>query len=368
VFNHYTEYLVSLFLNEVWYVELANQLYLIFVLILFSLIAYLFIKNRRDEDNFILNQLEQKAYLRAISTYIRSAIAVVDSSNQIKFANTRFLKLFNLTSEEVEGKNILEVPLSREFLSVFDTGESYSSFYHLNGTNERKILYRHPITTEVGQLIGDLIIIGTDVGVENIVSDDPENLMLEKLSHNLKTPLNAIMGYSQLLLGDKDLDTEQRKYLHTITENSNELLNQIDIMLNEQGKKKGREKLPGLGRKDIDRILIVDDVSFNRTLLRIMLERHGYSLDEAKNGKEALDKIKSDKPDLVLMDITMPVMDGLQALKELRKSEGSISTIPVIAVTAQSRKGNKERLLSEGFDGYLQKPFKEEELMNMIKA
>jgi two-component system, sensor histidine kinase len=68
------------------------------------------------------------------------------------------------------------------------------------------------------------------------------------------------------------------------------------------------------------------------------------------------------------MDITMPVMDGLQALKELRKSESQISNIPVIAVTAQSRKGNKERLLSEGFDGYLQKPFKEEELMDMIKA
>jgi CheY-like chemotaxis protein/PAS domain-containing protein len=368
VLNHYTEYLVSLFLSEVWYVELANQLYLIFILILFSLIAYLFIKNRRDEDNFILNQLEQKAYLRAISTYIRSAIAVVDSNDHIKFANTRFLKLFNLTTEEVEGKNIYQLPLSSEFLNVFGTGESYSSFHHLNGTSEKKILYRHPITTEMGQLIGDLIIIGTDVGVENIVSDDPENLMLEKLSHNLKTPLNAIMGYSQLLLGDRDLDTEQRKYLHTITENSTELLNQIDIMLNEQGKKKGREKLPGLGNKAIDRILIVDDVSFNRTLLRIMLERHGYSLDEAKNGKEALDKIKTDKPDLVLMDITMPVMDGLQALKELRKSESHISNIPVIAVTAQSRKGNKERLLSEGFDGYLQKPFKEEELMDMIKV
>jgi CheY-like chemotaxis protein/PAS domain-containing protein len=368
VFNQNTEYLVSLFLSEVWYVELANQLYLIFILILFSLIAYLFIKNRRDEDHFILNQLEQKAYLRAISTYIRSAVAVVDGNDQIKFANTRFLKLFNLTSEEVEGKNIHEVPLSREFLTAFDTGDSYSTFHHLNGRNEKKIIYRHPITTEVGQLIGDLIIIGTDVGMENIVSDDSDNMMLEKLSHNLKTPLNAIMGYSQLLLGVKDLDTEQRKYLHTITENSNELLNQIDIMLNEQDKKKGQDKLPGLGKKDIDRILIVDDVSFNRTLLRIMLERHGYSLDEAKNGREALDKIRSGKPDLVLMDITMPVMDGLQALKELRKSESQISNIPVIAVTAQSRKGNKERLLSEGFDGYLQKPFKEEELMDMIKA
>lgn len=61
-------------------------------------------------------------------------------------------------------------------------------------------------------------------------------------------------------------------------------------------------------------------------------------------------------------------MDGIEALKEIRKSESKISNLPVIAVTAQSRKGNKERLLSAGFDGYLQKPFKEEELMKMIKA
>jgi CheY-like chemotaxis protein len=349
-------------------VELFNQLYLIIVIILFSLVAYLFIKNKRDEDHFILNQLEQKAYLRAISTYTRSAIAVIDSNDQIKFANSRFLKLFNLTSEEIEGMKIQDVPLSVEFYKAFQSGESYASFHHDNGTNERKMLYRHPITTEVGQLIGELLLIGSDVGVEKIVSDDPEDIMLEKLSHNLKTPLNAIMGYSQLLLRDKGMDTEQRKYLHTITENSTDLLNQIDTLLNEQEKRTGREKIPGLGKMDIDSILIVDDVSFNRTLLRIMLERHGYVLDEARNGKEALDKIRLNKPDLILMDITMPVMDGIEALKEIRKSESKISNLPVIAVTAQSRKGNKERLLSAGFDGYLQKPFKEEELMKMIKA
>lgn len=362
------KYLITFFLSDIWYVELFNQLYLIVLIILFSLIAYLFIKNKRDEDHFILNQLEQKAYLRAISTYTRSAIAVIDSNDQIKFANSRFLKLFKLTSEDIEGKNIHEVPLTGEFYEALESGQSYTSFQHFNGTGERKMLYRHPITTEVGQLIGDLILIGADVGVEKIVSDDPEDLMLEKLSHNLKTPLNAIMGYSQLLLGDKGMDAEQRKYLHTITENSTDLLNQIDILLSEQEKKSGKEKIPGLRKKDIDSILIVDDVSFNRTLLRIMLERHGYALDEAKNGKEALDKIKLKEPDLVLMDITMPVMDGLQALKEIRKSENRISSIPVIAVTAQSRKGNKERLISEGFDGYLQKPFKEEELMSMIKS
>jgi CheY-like chemotaxis protein/PAS domain-containing protein len=362
------ENIIPFLLSDVWYVELANQIYLIIVLILFSLVAYLFIKNRRDEDNFILNQLEQKAYLRAISTYTRSAITVIDRSDQIKFANSRFLKLFNVTSGEIEGKNIYQVPLSQEFLKALESGESYATFQPTNGTGERKILYRHPITTEVGQLIGDLILIGTDVGMEKIVSDDPEDLMLEKMSHNLKTPLNAIMGYSQLLLGHEGLDAEQRKYLHTITENSTNLLNQIDVLLSEQEKRSVRSKLIGLGQKEINKILIVDDVSFNRTLLRIMLDRHGYKLVEAKNGKEALDKIKQEMPDLVLMDITMPVMDGLQALRQLRKSESHLSSIPVIAVTAQSRKGNRERLLSAGFDGYLQKPFKEEELMKMIKA
>lgn len=348
---------------------LADQVYLFVLLTLFSLVMYLFIKNKRDEDNFILNTLEQKAYLRAISTYTRSAIAVIDESRNFKFANTRFLKLFHLTSEEVEGKRVEEVPLGNNFFQALDSDVNHASFEMKNGTIERKVMYKHPITTDLGQLIGDLILIGPEIGMERIVNDDPEELKLEKLSHNLKTPLNAIMGYSQILLGDKDMDVEQRKYLHTITQNSTALLEQIDTLLNENDRKSDRNQVVGLAKKTIDKILIVDDVSFNRTLMRIMLERQGYCLDEARNGKEALEKINLAPPDLVLMDITMPVMDGLQALKELRKSsKGQLAALPVIAVTAQSRKGNKERLLAEGFDGYLQKPFKEEELMQMIKS
>lgn len=350
-------------------IYLADQVYLLALLMLFSLVMYLFIKNKRDEDNFILNSLEQKAYLRAISTYTRSAIAVVDEGRKFKFANTRFLKLFHLTSKEVEGKKVDEVPLTDNFYRAFESEDSHVSFEVKNGVVERKVMYKHPITTELGQLIGDLILIGPEIDIERVVNDDPQDLKLEKLSHNLRTPLNAIMGYSQILLGDKHMDTEQRKYLHTITQNSTTLLEQIDRLLNEPDRKWDRDQVVGLAKKQIDKILIVDDVSFNRTLMRIMLERQGYHLDEAKNGKEALEKINLAPPDLVLMDITMPVMDGLEALKELRKSsKGQLAGLPVIAVTAQSRKGNKERLLAEGFDGYLQKPFKEEELMEMIKS
>jgi len=350
-------------------IYLADQVYLLVLLMLFSLVMYLFIKNKRDEDNFILNSIEQKAYLRAISTYTRTAIAVIDESRKFKFANTRFLKLFHLTSAEVEGKKVGEVSLTNTFYQALETDENHVTFEMKNGTVGRKVMYKHPITTQLGQWIGDLILIGPEIDMETIVNDDPEDLKLEKLSHNLKTPLNAIMGYSQLLLGDKDLDTEQRKYLHTITQNSTVLLKQIDTLLNEHDRNSDHGQVVGLAKKQIDKILIVDDVSFNRTLMRIMLERQGYCLDEAKNGKEALEKINQAPPDLVLMDITMPVMDGLEALKEIRKSNRvQLAGLPVIAVTAQSRKGNKERLLAEGFDGYLQKPFKEEELMQMIKS
>ncbi len=366
----YFEYYMPLFLTESWISTVLDQLYLILLIVLFSLITYLFIKNRKEEDSFILNSLEQRAYLRAISTYTHSAIIAIDENERIKFANSRFLKLFQLNSSDVEGKYFSEISLPNNFKKAVETYKNYEIFEIKtdSGKKEKRVIYRHPITTDVGQLIGDLILIGSESGMEKILSDDPQDVKLEKISHSLKTPLNAIMGYSQLLLDNKGLDVEQRKYLHTITENSHELLEQIDELLHEEAKSDKREPIIGLAEKAIEKILIVDDVSFNRTLMRIMLERHGYQLEEAKNGQEALTIIEKDRPDLILMDITMPIMDGVEALKHLRSKKGPESELPVIAVTAQSRKGNKQRLLEEGFDGYLQKPFKEEELMKMIRS
>ena len=102
-------------------------------------------------------------------------------------------------------------------------------------------------------------------------------------------------------------------------------------------------------------ILIVEDDPKNLTLLRDLLQVSGYSTVEATDGKRGVELAKASKPDLILMDVQMPEIDGLEATRIL-KADATTSNIPVIALTAFAMKGDKERILKAGCDGYLAKP------------
>jgi len=102
-------------------------------------------------------------------------------------------------------------------------------------------------------------------------------------------------------------------------------------------------------------ILIVEDNERNLKLLRDVLGVRGYSTIEARSAEEALDRIRADRPHLVLMDIQLPGMDGVAALRELRALPGG-DAMPVVAVTAFAMKDDRNRFLAAGFDGYLEKP------------
>ncbi|MEO1784272.1 ATP-binding protein [Thermodesulfobium sp. 4217-1] len=104
------------------------------------------------------------------------------------------------------------------------------------------------------------------------------------------------------------------------------------------------------------RILLVDDDMVNAKVIGLMLHNWGYSFDSARNGLEAVDLFKNNKFDLILMDIQMPILDGIEATKKIREIEGDKNHIPVIALTANALKGDRERLLSLGMDEYLSKP------------
>jgi CheY-like chemotaxis protein len=112
--------------------------------------------------------------------------------------------------------------------------------------------------------------------------------------------------------------------------------------------------------------LIVDDLPINRALARIMLEMKDFEIIEAENGKEALDSYAGNNPDVVLMDISMPVMNGIEAMKKIRKINGTGKDIPIIAITAGGHMGTRSELISKGFSEYIQKPFKEKELFEKI--
>ncbi|MCG2776389.1 MAG: response regulator [Desulfobacterales bacterium] len=102
-------------------------------------------------------------------------------------------------------------------------------------------------------------------------------------------------------------------------------------------------------------VLIVEDDPKSLKLARDMLQVSGYATLEATNGKEGVELARIEKPDLVLMDIQLPVMDGLEAIK-LLKNDDVTKDIPIIAMTAYAMKGDEEKIWEAGCDGYLSKP------------
>lgn len=103
------------------------------------------------------------------------------------------------------------------------------------------------------------------------------------------------------------------------------------------------------------KILYVEDNADNRMLIRRVLIAEGYEVTEAISAQDALAKIQSLSPDLILMDINMPDMDGYALTAKIRKTPG-FDHVPIIAVTANVMRGDREKSLEAGCDGYIQKP------------
>jgi two-component system cell cycle response regulator DivK len=115
-----------------------------------------------------------------------------------------------------------------------------------------------------------------------------------------------------------------------------------------------------------ERILVVEDNEKNMKLFRDVLQATGYSTLEATTGEDAIELARSHNPAVVLMDVQLPGIDGIETLARLRKDDRTAS-IPVLALTAQAMSGDRERFLAAGFDGYLSKPVDIAELIEAVK-
>jgi CheY-like chemotaxis protein len=113
------------------------------------------------------------------------------------------------------------------------------------------------------------------------------------------------------------------------------------------------------------KILVVEDDFMNMILVKEILGLEGYDTLEAKCGKDAIDTAFRERPDLILMDINLPDMDGVAATKIIKNNE-STRDIPVLALTASVMKGDEEKFLGEGFDGYLPKPVEAKKLLESV--
>ena len=109
------------------------------------------------------------------------------------------------------------------------------------------------------------------------------------------------------------------------------------------------------------RLAVVEDNADNRLLLQAILGDQ-YDLDEYENGADALAAFAKARPDLVLLDISLPDMDGTEILSRVRKDDG-LRTMPVIALTAHAMTGDREKFLAAGFDDYITKPIVDETLL-----
>ena len=115
------------------------------------------------------------------------------------------------------------------------------------------------------------------------------------------------------------------------------------------------------------RILIVEDNQDNRELIVKALRINGYKVIEAVDGEEAIEKAKSERPDLILMDLFIPKIDGYEVTRRL-KGNDEFKNIPVIACTAHAMKGDMEDALAAGCDGYIPKPIDVRQLSNQINS
>jgi CheY-like chemotaxis protein len=114
------------------------------------------------------------------------------------------------------------------------------------------------------------------------------------------------------------------------------------------------------------RILLTDDNAINRQVVRLFLQPQGAVITEAVDGRAALDLLAKQSFDLVLLDVHMPVMDGVEAIRLIRASGETWSKLPVIAMTADAMSGDRERLVAIGMSGYVSKPIDQYELFAEI--
>ncbi len=116
----------------------------------------------------------------------------------------------------------------------------------------------------------------------------------------------------------------------------------------------------------LKKVLVVEDDQDNREMVLKVLKHNGYRAVEAVDGQEAIEKAEAENPDLILLDLYIPKMDGYEVTRRL-KGDRDLKHIPIIALTAHAMKGNREEALAAGCDGYIAKPINVRELPQKIE-
>lgn len=176
--------------------------------------------------------------------------------------------------------------------------------------------------------------------------------------------LSIVKRLVALMGGELAIDNTERMGTHVYVS--------LPFALPRTGQRLEREGEPGLRVSDAPhlRVLFVEDDAVNLIAGRRMLEKAGHTVTTAKDGKEALERLPQQGFDVILMDVQMPVMDGVEATRRIRAGQAGEAnkSLPIIAMTAYAMAGDKEKFLAAGMDGYLAKPVAMELLQDAIRA
>ena len=121
-----------------------------------------------------------------------------------------------------------------------------------------------------------------------------------------------------------------------------------------------------VGRR-VPTIVLADDSIFQRMMTRALLESEGYQVLEAADGREVVELVKLTRPDLVVMDVGMPSMDGVTATRRIRSGGAATATVPIVFLSALAASGDRDTALAAGGDDYLVKPISDRELLTVVR-
>jgi CheY-like chemotaxis protein len=245
---------------------------------------------------------------------------------------------------------------------------------------ERSVFREHSTRRE--HLLGDarrVAALGSfdgDVAPAATGTDRPKSEYLAKLSHELRTPLHAIIGFAELMFRGKvgPVADDHKEYLGEILDSSRNLLQLVeglsDFVRAERAKGLGPEPAD---LQEVDRtarpaatILVVDDSEAGAKLARVVLEHDGYQVHTATDAEEALRALSLRMPSLVLIDVQLPGMNGLELTRRLR-ADAATKDLVILAVTASTTKSDEEKARSAGCDGFLAKPIDIRSLSRMVR-
>ena len=320
-----------------------------------------------------------------------SGVVSLDSNDTIIEVNSYFSNLFGRPEEVVLGRSVFDCTRGRLAEELNDVIKSFKhdsegtakTFQHtINGNHFQ-------ITTQ--PVFAQQVYAGVVINITNVstLAEDAKRFseardqLFAKMSYEIRTSISGIIGSAELLRQEK-LDPEQTEFVNMICTSSENLLDSLDEISIETNINSSflPDKTPMKPEEEIETdedesiesppgsspsayVLTVDDIPENNILISAVLKKTGYKVISCESGEEAVSLSESEKFDIILMDIQMPGMNGLEATKAIR-SGGLNSKTPIIAITACADRKSKRVCLETGCDDFIFKPAKSELLLKKI--